>query len=226
MNFFKKEIRKQLMNVASKAAPSYLDEIFISVDAEFDGQCPGHNSMLSIGAAACDREGYLLGQFEMNLKPIPGGVQDPLTMEWWKRFPESYARTTCNQQDPAYVMAAFTKWIKDLPGVDSRKILICRPSGVDFTWLYYYWQMFTGHSPVGFKCLDIQSYACAVLCRPYHDSGKSNWPSSWDSPLPHTHVAVEDAFEQLDSYLKMRAYHLYGALMVKYHYLKESRKHV
>jgi len=42
----------------------------------------------------------------------------------------------------------------------------------------------------------VKSYAAAVLKRAYRDCVKGALPAEWHDPLPHTHVALDDAREQ------------------------------
>ena len=41
--------------------------------------------MLSLAAIACDTEGRMLGEFGMNLDPLPGATTHPIVMEFWAR---------------------------------------------------------------------------------------------------------------------------------------------
>ncbi len=169
----------------------YLDEVFISVDCESNGKCPGKNSMLSLGAVACDRDGHFLGQFYRTLVPVIGSVEDPETMEWWKKFPEAYAAATKDPEEIFEVMKDFKAWIDQLPGY--KKTMVARPSGFDFSMVYWYFHTFLGECPFKYHCLDVQSYAAATLKRAYHEAGKINWPFAWTSKYPHNHNALSDA---------------------------------
>ena len=62
--------------------------------------------------------------------------------------------------------------------------------------MYWYLIRFAGESPFSFSALDIKSYAAAVLRCDYSEAVKRNMPRHWFDPLPHTHVALDDAIEQ------------------------------
>ena len=36
----------------------------------------------------------------------------------------------------------------------------------------------------------------AVLRKPYRQCGKQSMPAGWFDPVPHTHIALDDAIEQ------------------------------
>ena len=55
---------------------------------------------------------------------------------------------------------------------------------------------FAGRSPFSHSALDIKTYAMALLKLPYRDSSKRRMPREWFDPLPHTHIAVDDAIAQ------------------------------
>jgi hypothetical protein len=204
------------------------DEVFVSIDVEADGPCPIKHSMLSIGAVACDSEGYLFQNntdFQVNLLPIPGSTPDPKTMrEFWSKFPEEYKATQVNQQPPKKAMRDLITWIRNLPGRDEDKTIIVNPSVFDSSYLYIYSHMFLGEAPLGFRHLDIQSYAASTLVCPFKDAQKRAWPTWWLSGLKHSHLAIEDAYEQLDSWLRIYHCNLYGSTeQVKKMVLKRPR---
>lgn len=190
------------------------DEVFISIDVEADGPCPIKHSMLSIGAVACDSEGYVFGSktdYSANLLPIPGSTPDPKTMrEFWDKFPEALAATKVNQLPPKQAMKGLVEWVKSLPGRDEDKTILVNPSVFDSSFIYVYSHMFLGDSPLGFRFLDIQSYASSIMVAPFKDSQKKNWPTWWLSSLPHTHIAIEDAYEQLDCWTRIYYTNMYG----------------
>ncbi|HEX4592590.1 MAG TPA: hypothetical protein VH120_21885 [Gemmataceae bacterium] len=41
--------------------------------------------------------------------------------------------------------------------------------------------------------MDIKTFAMAVLGTGYREAVKRNMPAEWFDPLPHTHVALDDA---------------------------------
>lgn len=70
------------------------------------------------------------------------------------------------------------------------------PAAYDFLFVYWYLIRFAGESPFSHSALDIKTFAMALLKKDYRASTKRNMPSRWFDPLPHTHVALDDAIEQ------------------------------
>jgi hypothetical protein len=173
-------------------------ELYVSLDIEADGPCPGLFSMLSFGMAAFTVEKELVATFERNLELLSGAQVDERTMTWWAR-PENavaYRKSRENLVSPYLAMADCRAWLADLRRF-GRPIVCGAPSGFDFTFLYYYFQRELGESPIGFASLDLRSYAAAVMKRQYRQVGKRQYPPDWiDADVPHTHVALDDAIEQ------------------------------
>lgn len=178
------------------------DEIFVSTDIEADGPIPGPHSMLSLASAAYAPDKTLISTFSVNLETLPGATGHPLTMEWWKKFPEAWAESRRTPRDPALAMGDYVDWLKTLPG---KPVFVAYPAGFDFTFVYWYLVRFTGASPFSFACLDVKSYAMAMLGTPFHDTIKRKFPKEWFDSLPHTHVALDDAVEQGALFCNMHA---------------------
>jgi hypothetical protein len=168
-------------------------EIYVSTDVEADGPIPGPNSMLSFGSVAYLADKTVIGEFTVNLAPLPGASPHPRTMNWWGGFPEALAKARENPEDPATAMPRYAKWVRKLPG---RSVFVGQPVGFDFMWVYWYLMKYCGESPFGHSALDVKTYAMAVLKRDYRDCVKNALPKEWLEPLPHTHVALDDAREQ------------------------------
>ena len=62
--------------------------------------------------------------------------------------------------------------------------------------VYWYLIKFTGRSPFSHSALDIKTMAMMLLGSDYRGATKRNMPSDWFDPLPHSHVALDDAIEQ------------------------------
>lgn len=105
-------------------------------------------------------------------------------------------------------MQRYLAWVKSLPG---KPVFVAYPAGFDFLFVYWYLIRFTGESPFSHSALDIKSYAMAVLKRGYRDSTKRNMPGRWFDPLPHSHVALDDAIEQGALFCNMLAENLKNA---------------
>ena len=168
-------------------------EIYVSTDIEADGPIPGPHSMLSFGSAAYTAKKELLGTFAANLQTLPGASADPKTMKWWRTQPEAWSESRRDLQDPHFVMPAYVRWLKSLPGVP---VFVGYPAAYDFMFVYWHLIRFAGESPFSFSALDIKSYAMAVLGTEYRHTTKEKMPKQWFDPLPHTHKALDDAIGQ------------------------------
>lgn len=168
-------------------------EIYISTDVESDGPIPGPHSMLSFASAAYTADKQLVATFSANLETLDGAQAHPETAHWWATQPEAWAACRTNLQPPEAAMRAYVDWIRAL---DGKPVFVAYPAGFDFLFVYWYLMRFVGESPFGHSALDMKTYAMAVLKTGYRDSTKRNMPRDWFDPLPHTHVALDDAIEQ------------------------------
>ena len=168
-------------------------EIYVSTDVEADGPIPGPNSMLSFGSAAYTAEKALVGTFTANLVTMPDAAGDPGTMAWWQGQPAAWAACRADPQEPATAMPRYRSWLESLPG---KPVFVGYPAAYDFLFVYWYLIRFAGGSPFSHSALDIKTYAMAVLGSDYRSTAKRAMPKSWFDPLPHSHVALDDAIEQ------------------------------
>jgi hypothetical protein len=173
--------------------PPTVVETYVSTDIEADGPIPGPHSMLSLGSAAYAPDKKLLSTFEVNLETLPGAAPHPVQAAWWARNPEAWAACRRDPQDPGQALPRYVAWLKTLPG---KTVFVGYPAAYDFLFVYWYLMRFAGESPFTHQALDVKSYAMAVLRRPYTECHKKNFPERWFDPLPHTHVALDDALEQ------------------------------
>ena len=170
-----------------------MSEIYISTDVETDGPIPGPHSMLSLGSAAYTADKRLLGTFSANFETLPGAAAHPETAAWWATQPEAWAACRSALEAPAAAMRRYADWIATL---DGKPVFVAYPAGFDFLFVYWYLMRFNGTSPFSHSALDMKTFAMAVLKKGYRDSTKRNMPKHWFDPLPHSHVALDDAIEQ------------------------------
>ncbi len=168
-------------------------EIYVSTDVEADGPIPGPHSMLSFGSAAYTADKQLIATFTANLETLPEASGHPDTMKWWGSQPEAWAACRQDLQDPATALPAYAAWLDALPG---KVVFVAYPAGFDFTFVYWYLHRFAGRSPFSHSALDIKTLAMAVLGTRFHETAKRAMPRRWFDPLPHTHVALDDAKAQ------------------------------
>lgn len=177
-------------------------EVYVSTDVEADGPIPGPHSLLSFASAAFDEDGALVGTWTANLQVLPGAAADPKTMEWWRSQPEAWAACRRDLRMPAAALPEYAAWVEELPG---RPVFVAYPAGFDFTFVYWYLIRFAGRSPFSHSALDVKSYAAAMLGTRFRETSKRMMPSRWLSARPHTHVALDDALEQGEMFVKMLA---------------------
>lgn len=172
---------------------------FVVTDIEADGPDPGRHSMLSFGSVAVDRDGGALGEFTANLRPLPGGEQDPGTMAWWRTEPEAWRETTRDPRDPAAVMQAFADWVRGLPGTP---VFVAHPMTFDGLWIDWYLQRFVGcrlfrrpRSPGLCHAggLDLQSMVMVATGWHYQRCERVHYPAEWLGGHDHSHRAIDDA---------------------------------
>lgn len=170
-----------------------MDEIYVSTDVEVDGPIPGPHSMLSFGSAAYRADKTLIATYSANLETLPGAAGHPDTMRWWSERPDAWAAARSDVRAPEVVMPEYANWLEALPG---SCVFVAYPVAFDFMFVYWYLMRYAGRSPFGFSALDIKTLAMALMRGDYRRSTKSRMPKRWFDPLPHTHVALDDAIEQ------------------------------
>jgi hypothetical protein len=170
-----------------------MDEIYVSTDVESDGPIPGPHSMLSFASAAYRADKTLVATFTANLETLPEATGDPKTMAWWQTQPAAWEACRKDLQAPSIALPKYVQWLKGLPG---KPVFVAYPAGFDFLFVYWYLIRFAGESPFSHSALDIKTLAMAALGCPYREATKRNMPKRWFDPLPHSHVALDDAIEQ------------------------------
>ena len=180
-------------------------EIYVSTDVETDGPIPGPHSMLSFASAAYTGDKTLLDTFTANLELLPGASGHPDTMAFWEKNADAWNATRTNVESPDLALGRYVEWLERLPG---SPVFVAYPAGFDFMFVYWYLMRFAGKSPFSFSAIDIKTFAMAMLKSEYRASTKRNMPKRWFDPLPHTHVALDDAIEQGALFCNMLAEHL------------------
>ena len=178
---------------ASDERGNVLAEIYISTDVEADGPIPGKYSMLSFASAAYRADKTLVDTFSANLETLPGAGEHPVTMKWWTSEPDAWAAFRKQTRPPEEVMPEYASWLERLPG---SPVFVAYPLAFDFMFIYWYLISFAGRSPLSHSGLDIKSFAMAMMQSDYRKSNKGQMPRRWFDPMPHTHVALDDAIAQ------------------------------
>jgi hypothetical protein len=77
-----------------------------------------------------------------------------------------------------------------------KPVFVAYPTAFDFPFVYWYLIEFVGENPFGYSAIDVKTYSMALMRQPYRMCGKRSMPAEWLDPVPHTHVALDDAIEQ------------------------------
>ncbi len=175
-------------------------ETYVSTDIEADGPIPGPHSMLSIGSAAFDPEGNVVGTFTANLEMLDGAAGHPSTMQWWSTQPEAWEAARADLRPVEETMLEYCAWVEALPG---KPVFVGYPAAYDFMFVYWYLMRFVGRSPFSHAALDLKTYAMVLLGTEYRRTVKRVMPERWFEGAEHTHVALEDAVGQGRLFIQM-----------------------
>lgn len=174
--------------------------MYLSIDIETDGPIPGPYSMLQLGAAAFHPNGSLLGKQQWNLHELRGASTNPSTMDWWATQGDAYMETRKNCISPPKAMQEFVDFALEQKNKTTSKGVTVVAYPASFDWMFVYWYLirFLGNAyPFGMSALDMKSYVAGKLGTDFRHTVKRNMPREWFQNLPkHTHVAVDDAYEQ------------------------------
>ena len=149
--------------------------------------------MLSMGCAAYLPDKTLVSTFSVNLDTLPGTTGHPRTMAWWDTQKEAWAAHRKNCVTPEKGMADCLAWLKTLPGLP---VFVGFPVTFDFMFVQWYLFKFTGSSPFRHSGIDLRTLGMALTNSNWQRTTKEFLPRRWWDPLPHTHVALDDALEQ------------------------------
>lgn len=189
--------------------------VYVVTDIEVNGPTPGVHSMLAFASIAVDGVGDEIDCFEAVLETLPGAGEDPITMQWFRGFPEAWAAATTNPEPPANVMARYADWVRDLPG---QAIFAAHPLAFDGAWIDYYLRRFLDIRLLKGPWQGERLFYTAGLCLQAFAAGRSGWdfaachteayPAEWMGHVPHDHTSINDArgyANLLRTLLKMKA---------------------
>ncbi len=176
---------------------------YISIDVEATGPVPGLHSMISLGAAAFNREALLLDSKLINFEELVDSKRDSDTMRFWQENYIAYLRTKENPHLPAAGMERF----REFYGKFENPVFVFMPAKFDGLFVYWYLQTFV--SGLGFvntpDTIDVKTLAMVALGEENpRFAGKRDWKEEWkDKKHTHNHVAVDDAIEQGIQFFKI-----------------------
>jgi hypothetical protein len=156
--------------------------------------------MLAFASIAIDGAGGEIDSFEAVLQTLPEAGEDPITMNWFKGFPEAWAAATTDPEPPQDVMARYAAWLRGLPG---RPVFAAHPLAFDGAWIDYYLRRFCGIRMLKGPWTGERLFYDAGFCIQAFAAGRTGWtfaacktenyPPEWLGHVPHSHVSIDDA---------------------------------
>jgi len=117
-------------------------DLHVRTHIHTDGPIPGPHSLLTLASRAYTPGGRPISTFTANLRELPGATSHPAALHEWRLRPEEWLTTRRASKPPAVTIAAYTRWVDDLPGPAT---LVTDP--YDHLFLYWYLQRFGGRWP-------------------------------------------------------------------------------
>ena len=145
-------------------------QTIISIDIETNGNLPGLNSMLSLGAVAFAPDKTEIWHWYGKFQPWPGSRPDEATMKWWQQFPDQLAEATTDAVEAVEQTNSFIEWVKSLPG---NVVLASDPATFDGMFVNWYCCQVAGGFdalPWKHRILDCRSVRMALTGSPYADA--------------------------------------------------------
>src|SRR3546814_6306422 len=115
--------------------------VYVVTDIEVNGPTPGEHSMLAFASVAVGHAGGELGSFGAVLETLPEAGEDPITIDWFRGFPDAWAAATTNPGPPSEVMQRYAAWLRGLPG---QRIFAAHPLAFAGAWIDYSLRRFAG----------------------------------------------------------------------------------
>jgi hypothetical protein len=161
--------------------------IYISVDVEADGPCPGLYSMVCFGAVVVDNK--LDKTFYGQTAPISDKfIPSALAVSGFTR------REHEKFQKPLDTIAEFREWLFALN--DKRLVFITDNPAFDWQFINYYMFRFSHSNPFGWSARHIGDLYCGL-----QGDLRAKWTHLRDTP--HTHNPVDDAKGNAEAFLKI-----------------------
>jgi hypothetical protein len=177
-----------------------MNPVYVVTDIEVNGPTPGEHSLLAFASVAVDAQGAEIDSFEAVLETLPGAGENPITIEWFKSFPEAWAAATTNPEPPLTVMTRYAAWLRGLPG---QPIFAAHPLAFDGAWIDYYLRRFLDIRLLTGPWAGERLFHTAGLCLQAFAAGRTGWdlaactieayPPQWLGQVPHDHIALNDA---------------------------------
>ena len=161
---------------------------YVMVDVEADGPIPGDYSMVCFGAVLV-KEG-LDQTFYGRLRPISDKwIPSALAISGFTR------EETMAFDDPAQVMAAFARWVKEK--TKHKAFLISDNNGFDWQFISWYFWHFTGDNPFGHTSTNLGSLYKGMVGDTFQNFKHLRRTAS-------THNPLDDAMGNAEALLEMK----------------------
>lgn len=161
--------------------------LFIMVDVEATGPCPGLYSMTELGAVVVEEP--LARTFYAKLRPIEGTALDKEAVRVMGYDPAAFA----DWPEPEGEIRRFGEW---LDGLGKRPMFVSDNPGFDFQFVNYYFWKFYGRNPFGHSSTNLGSL--------YKGAARDMYQSFKHLRVtPHTHNPVDDAMGNAEALITM-----------------------
>jgi ribonuclease T len=161
-------------------------EVFISVDVETSGPIPGKYSLLQIGACTVDPDEQ---DFTILVKPISRAYVSEaleitgLDMDGLEK----------NGVEGLDAMKAFADWVSIVAGRNGVPVFVGLNAAFDWSFINYYFHLFTGKNPFRYSALDIKSLYVGLTGGAWSDSSAKDIAAHFGITEHGNHDALCDA---------------------------------
>ena len=171
-----------------------MEETWISVDVETSGPTPSTGSLLSIGACVV---GAPERAFLVEIRPIPGR---PWSQSAQKIHGLTRAHLDEHGREPADAIRAFIEWVeKEAAG--RRAVFVGFNAPFDWMWIADHAWAHAGRNPFGSSALDLKALYLGLHLgeiQGWRETDLTHVTKRYETGLPHTHNALDDAREQAE----------------------------
>ena len=95
------------------------------------------------------------------------------------------------------------RWVDGLAR-EGDPVFVAAPAVYDWKWVDHYCLAYHGRNPFGHgTAIDVKTFAWGILGGGFGPLSMRDYPAGWFDPLPHTHVALDDALEQGATFVNM-----------------------
>lgn len=164
--------------------------MFISVDVEADGPCPGLFSMLSLGAVVVD------GKFDRTFYTTFAPISDRYQFEALQV--NGFTRDQClHFNDPEDAMLSFFAWLQQINPKEERLFFVSDNPAFDWQFVNYYFWDYVGANPFGYSATNLGSLYKGMVKDMFKNFKHLR-------KTKHTHNALDDAMGNAEALWHMK----------------------